>query len=94
MHFTVPPAAGSIRIKSSVPAPVVINFQGHNLSALAIQHLRADTGEPGVMRLVHLPAGDYGFFARGSRWVNVRLDRGEQSVELAPFTPPSRRPPK
>jgi len=46
------------------------------------------------MRLVHLPAGDYGIFTRGARWVNVRLDGGEQAVELVPIQPPARRPPK
>ena len=92
MQFIVPPPAGSIRIRSSLPGPVSISYKGRELPSAVFQYLRADSGEPGVMRLVHLPAGEYGIFARGARWVPLRLDSGEQSVELVPFQP--RRPPK
>jgi hypothetical protein len=95
MHFVVPPPAGSLRIKSSAPFPIVINYKGRDLPSVVFQFLRADAGEPGVMRLVHLPAGDYAIVTRGAKWVNVRLDAGEQAVELVPVQPPPpRRPPK
>lgn len=94
MQFTVPPPAGSIRIRTSLPGPVAINYRGRELPSAVFQYLRADSGEPGVMRLVHLPAGEYTIYTRGAKWANLRLDAGEQFVELVPFQPPTRRPPK
>ena len=90
----VPPPAGSIRIKSSLPSPIMISYNNRELPSAVFQYLRADAGEAGVMRLVHLPAGDYTIGTRGARWVNVRLEGGEQAAELVPIPPPTRRPPK
>jgi hypothetical protein len=92
VQVVVPPPVGSIRIRSPLPGPIVINYKNRSLPEAVFQYLRSDSGEPGVMRLVHLPAGDYGIFSRGARWVNVRLDGGEQSVEIVPI--PMRRPAK
>ena len=90
----VPPPAGSIRIKSSLPSPIMISYNNRELPSAVFQYLHADAGEAGVMRLVHLPAGDYTIGTRGARWVNVRLEGGEQAAELVPIPPPTRRPPK
>ena len=55
-----------------------------------MQILRAETGDAGVLRVVHLPPGDYGVDAQGARWVQVHLDSGEQAVELVPFRRPAK----
>ena len=55
-----------------------------------MQILRAETGDAGVMRVVHLPPGDYSVGGSGARWAQVHLDSGEQAVELVPFRRPAR----
>jgi hypothetical protein len=91
LQVVVPLPAGSIRITSRLRSPIIVSYKGRELPQFVLQRLRSDTGEPGVVRLVHLPAGDYGVEAIGARWVQVQLNAGEQAVELVPF---ARRPPK
>jgi hypothetical protein len=86
----VPQPAGSIRIKSALRTPVSVSYNSREIPAAVIQLLRSDIGESGVMRLVHLPPGDYGVSALGARWVQVHLDSGEQSVELVPWKRPTK----
>ena len=90
VQVIVPPPAGSLRITSRLRAPVSVSYQSRELPPAVLQYLRADS-EPGVMRLVHLPAGAYGAWTPGARWVQVELNSGEVPVELVPIV---RRPAK
>jgi hypothetical protein len=89
-QVVVPQPAGSLRITSRLRTPVEIVYNAHSLPAALIQILRAETGDAGVMRVVHLPPGDYSVDATGARWVQVHLDSGEQAVELVPFRRPAK----
>jgi hypothetical protein len=90
IQVVVPLPTGSLRITSRSRGPVAVNAGGRDLPAAVIQLLRSETGDASVLRVVHLPPGDYGVQAPGMRWVNVTLSSGEQAVELVPFTRPKK----
>ena len=81
----VPQPVASLRISNPLRSPVSISYNVRNVPPAVIALLRAETGDPTLFRIVHLPAGDYGVGAEGARWVGVPLDGGEQAVELVPF---------
>ena len=90
MQVVIPQAVGSIRIKSEMRSPIQVVFNGRALPQALLQQLRSETGDPNVLRLVHLPPGDYGVGAMGARFVSVHLDGGEQTVELVPWKRPAK----
>jgi hypothetical protein len=88
IQVVVPQPAGSLRISSPLRTPVQVTYSARVLPAPVMQILRAESGDAGVLRMVHLPPGEYGVGAQGASWVQVRIDSGEQSVDLVPFRRP------
>lgn len=86
LQVVVPPPAGSLRIINRQRTPTMVSYDGRQLPAALVQALREESGDPDTIRLVRLPAGDYGIWANRMRWRSVQLTAGELAVELLPQT--------
>jgi hypothetical protein len=85
LQVIVPRPAGSLRITNRQRTPVRISFAGRELPAALVQSLRGGSGDPDVLQLMRLPAGDYGIWSPGMRSQSLQLNAGEMAVELVPI---------
>lgn len=88
VQVSVPRAVGSLRIatfdQKRKPAvrPVTISYNGRQLPSAVVQRLRSEAAGENVIRLVHLPAGNYEIWMMGARPARVSLNGGEEAVDL------------